>query len=121
MKKEYALYKGDELLIIGTIEEIAKHQNISVSTARFYRYPCYKKRRINSSDSKILIELENKEKEYAFYKGDELLCIGTIAEIAEHQNANPETIKYYGYPSYKKRIVDPTRSKILIEIDDKED
>lgn len=27
-KKKYALYKGKNLLMIGTLEEIAKHQNV---------------------------------------------------------------------------------------------
>ena len=33
--KEYALYKGDKLLIIGTIDEIAKNQNIQKKTIYF--------------------------------------------------------------------------------------
>lgn len=36
---EFALYKGDNLLSMGTIEEIAKEMNIKESTVLFYRTP----------------------------------------------------------------------------------
>lgn len=43
--KEYALYKGDKLLIIGTIDEIAKNQNVQKKTIYFYHSKAYLKRR----------------------------------------------------------------------------
>lgn len=46
-KREYALYKGDELIMIGTVEEIAKHQGVKESTIHFYHSPTYKKRTKN--------------------------------------------------------------------------
>ena len=39
MTNIYALYKGEELLIIGTIKEITKHQNVKEKTVRFYQCP----------------------------------------------------------------------------------
>lgn len=42
---EYALYKGDDLLAVGTVEEIAEHMNVSIRTVWFYQTPTYKKRR----------------------------------------------------------------------------
>lgn len=62
-----------------------------------------------------------KSKEYALYKGEELLCIGTIKQIAEHQGVQEETIKFYGTDSYKKRIskrMKSTDSKVLVCLDD---
>ena len=59
--KEYALYKGDNLLCIGTAKEIAKEQNVLVDTVMFYGTPTYKnrvKKRKNNRNSRILIELE---------------------------------------------------------------
>ncbi|WP_373815742.1 hypothetical protein [Jeotgalibaca porci] len=41
--------------------------------------------------------------EYALYKGDELLIIGTIAEIASRLKVKPKTIRFYGSPAYQKR------------------
>lgn len=55
------------------------------------------------------------QKEYALYKGDECLCIGTIKEIAKHQNVKEETVRFYGYPVHMKRIKE--NAKVLIEID----
>lgn len=42
-------------------------------------------------------------KEYALYKGDECLAIGTIKEIAEKMDVKYRTIKFYTTPSYKRR------------------
>lgn len=44
MKKEYALYKGEDCLAIGTIKEIAKQKNVKERTIYFYTTPTYKKR-----------------------------------------------------------------------------
>lgn len=42
--------------------------------------------------------------EYALYKGETCLSIGTIAVIAKELNISPETVKYYSRDSYKKRL-----------------
>lgn len=58
--KEYALYKGDTFLCIGTMKEIAKQRNITLETVRFYRTRAYKKRvekRKNSKNAMILIKI----------------------------------------------------------------
>ena len=43
-------------------------------------------------------------KEYAVYKGENLVCIGTAKECAEEMNVLPETIKFYTTPTYQKRL-----------------
>ena len=45
-------------------------------------------------------------KEYAFYKGEEILGIGTIKEIAEELNVLPSTIKYYGTNAYRNKLAE---------------
>jgi len=57
--KEYALYRGDTFLMIGTINEIAEAYNIKPSTVRFYASQVYKKRRENNKDYLILVEIED--------------------------------------------------------------
>jgi hypothetical protein len=42
--------------------------------------------------------------EYAFYKGEELLLIGTINEIAKARSVKRETINFYTTPTYTRRI-----------------
>lgn len=43
-EKTYALYKGDELLGVGTKKELAELLNIKIETLSFYYTPAYKKR-----------------------------------------------------------------------------
>ncbi|WP_291563676.1 MULTISPECIES: hypothetical protein [unclassified Clostridium] len=43
-------------------------------------------------------------KEYALYKGEEILCIGTAKEIAKKLDVLPETIMFYGTNTYKRRL-----------------
>lgn len=58
MKKEYALYKGEDCLAMGTIKEIAKQQNVKERTILFYGTPTYQKRRAKGKNYKVLIKLE---------------------------------------------------------------
>ncbi|MBF2618162.1 hypothetical protein IBB38_01785 [Listeria seeligeri] len=44
--------------------------------------------------------------EYAMYKGDDLLIIGTLTELAEFQKVKRETILFYATPTYQKRTTD---------------
>lgn len=53
-------------------------------------------------------------KEYALYKGDELLAMGTKREIAEKLGVSVSTITYYGTPSYAKRTSENARR--LVEL-----
>lgn len=51
----YALYKGEELLVIGTVKEIAQKMNVKVGTVFYYRTPTYKKR--TSENARRLVKL----------------------------------------------------------------
>lgn len=57
MNKEYALYKGEECLAIGTIREIAEKMKVKVRTITFYKTPTYKKRCKNSNKRLTMVEL----------------------------------------------------------------
>jgi len=61
-------------------------------------------------------------KEYALYKGDELIVVGTCSEIAEHQNVQKKTVWFWNSPAYKKRINSRKHThgnfKVLISLDD---
>lgn len=61
---EYALYKGEELLAIGTAKEIAEEMGIKATTIYYYQTPTYKKRlanRKNPSNARVLVRLEKDE------------------------------------------------------------
>lgn len=53
-------------------------------------------------------------KEYALYKGDELLAMGTKREIAEQLGVSASTIGYYGTPVCARRTSENGRR--LIEL-----
>ena len=61
--KEYALYKGENILAVGTIPEIARETGKSIGLLRHIRYPCYKKRiadrKQNKGGSLEMVELED--------------------------------------------------------------
>lgn len=44
----------------------------------------------------------NREKNYALYRGEKFLGIGTKKELAELLGVKVETISFYGTPAYKK-------------------
>ena len=43
-------------------------------------------------------------KEYAVYKGEKFICIGTAKECAEHMGVLEATIKFYLTPTYQRKI-----------------
>ena len=60
-------------------------------------------------------------KEYAIYKGDEFLAIGTAKELAEKFNVRPQTISYWSTPSYQKKGTGERGRKIAIPLEDDDD
>ncbi len=53
----YALYKGDEILTIGSIKELALYLNVSIETIRFYTTPTYRKR-CKKGNNYLVIRIE---------------------------------------------------------------
>lgn len=55
--------------------------------------------------------------EYALYKGDELLGIGTLKELANKTGVKPSAIYFYISPTYRKRSGESKNRRILIKLD----
>lgn len=54
-------------------------------------------------------------KEYAIYKGEECLAIGTIKELAKKLKVKERTIYFYTTATYKKRVkAGKNRREIII-------
>ena len=53
----YAMYQGDDLLVMGTLEEIADHQNTTIDNVRFMAYPSYHKRS-SGRNRRLVFKLE---------------------------------------------------------------
>lgn len=61
--------------------------------------------------------------EYALYKGDEFICLGTAKEIAEKVNLTPDYIQWLSTPAYKKRVLARStyeNAKIVIKLGEME-
>jgi hypothetical protein len=55
----YCLYKGEEFITTGNVDEIAEHVDKKPSTIKYYARESYKRRRTSAmSDSLILIKLD---------------------------------------------------------------
>lgn len=55
MVKIYALYKGENILAMGTMIQIANKMGVKLRTIQFYKTPTYKKR--NKNNFRELIEI----------------------------------------------------------------
>ncbi len=54
-------------------------------------------------------------KEYALYKGEELIGMGTVKELAKKLGVKPSTISYYHTPTYINRTSD-SKGRRLVEL-----
>ena len=57
--------------------------------------------------------------EYALYRGDKLLAIGTAKEIAKELGITERVVRHYSSPAYIKRTSE--RARRLIKIGDEND
>jgi hypothetical protein len=57
-KQVYALYKGDEFIDLGTIEELAKKEGIKPKTMSYFSKPAYKRKFKDDRNRKVLIKIE---------------------------------------------------------------
>lgn len=51
---DYALYHGDNFISLGTLKEISKQTNKTISTLKFYAAPSYWKRCATSNHFKLI-------------------------------------------------------------------
>jgi len=51
------------------------------------------------------------KKEYALYKGEEIIAMGSIREISEQTGKSQHFLRYMTYPIYTKRISQRTHRK----------
>lgn len=54
--------------------------------------------------------------EFALYKGDLLVSVGTAEEIARRQGVTAETIRYYSTPAHRRRASGTSRF-VAVRID----
>ena len=71
MIDEYALYKGEEFISLGTLKEISQETGMTENALRQLLCRSYKKRSKNSNRCKVLIKLGDKNKEEEFEEFEE--------------------------------------------------
>lgn len=59
--REYALYKGEDLIQFGTRKELADFLGVKESTIRFYESPAYQRR--HSGSGLAVVEITGWDKE----------------------------------------------------------
>ena len=58
-----------------------------------------------------------KKQEYALYKGDKFIDLGTVTELARRNGLSKSTIMFYSSPAYIKRIKKKDKCYIVIKIE----
>ncbi|MCT6927408.1 MAG: hypothetical protein M3Z89_05130 [Lysinibacillus fusiformis] len=57
--------------------------------------------------------------EYALYKGDQMVAIGTVKEIAADRGVKPNTIRFYMSGAYQRRSESEVNNRLqLIKLED---
>ncbi len=57
--------------------------------------------------------------EYALYKGEQMIAIGTVKEIAADCGVKPSTIRFYQSKAYQRRSKSEVNNRLqLIKIED---
>ncbi|UED81062.1 LuxR C-terminal-related transcriptional regulator [Lysinibacillus sp. CD3-6] len=58
-------------------------------------------------------------KEYALFKGEQMVAIGTVEEIAEERGVKPKTIQFYMSKVYQRRAKSEVNNRLqLIKLED---
>lgn len=82
---------------------------------------------INNTISKgsVLAVRPRSTKEYAVYKGESLICMGTMRECAEQMGILVQTVRFYLTPAYQRRLAGRKKARNYISIfemkDDEDD
>ena len=63
MAKDFALYKGDRFLTLGSRKELAAYLGVRVDTITFYSSPTYKKRAKEDGNAIVVIRIEDDEED----------------------------------------------------------
>ena len=62
-----------------------------------------------------------KLKEYAIFKGENMIAMGNYKEICEKLNISYQTFRYYGTNTYKKRTKEENARRLVCLNDNTED
>lgn len=58
------------------------------------------------------------KRDYAVYRGDEFVTVGTQAEVARELGVKPDTIYFWSTPTYNKRLKKDSKALVSIRLED---
>lgn len=59
--------------------------------------------------------------EFAVYKGEDFICIGTLQECADHMGVLVETVRFYTTDTYRRRVAKRKNARNYITVTELED
>lgn len=63
---------------------------------------------------------KTKLREYALYKGEKFISVGTSVELASLWGVSPKTIRFWSTPYYRRKFKDDKNRLICIKLEDDE-
>ncbi|MEX1120595.1 MAG: hypothetical protein WED82_00580 [Balneolales bacterium] len=99
--KFYAAYKGGKFLGKGTLAEVAEILGVSKNVVYSLSSPYHHEHK--GPNRKWVEKLHDGLNEYALYRGEEMLTIGTVDELAEFAGVKTSTIRWLSTPSNASR------------------
>lgn len=71
--------------------------------------------------TKPVIRIRKGTEEFAVYRGEEFICMGTLQECADHMGVSIKTMSFYTFPVYQRRVAErknPRNYITVTELDD---
>ena len=111
-QKLFCAYRGDELLSIGTVKELAEEMGVTENSVRFMKSPTYHARAL--SERRVLIyALEDEEMSELDKKYNEVRKMCTKARI-DGEEIKPEIVQYFKL--FKKEYAEQLRkTKVILK------
>lgn len=111
--RTFHLYEDNEYILTGIVKEIAEYLDFSHN---WVNYLIRENKTTKVRGKLISFELASDpyELEYALYKGENLLAIGTLEEIAEQTGKSLQRVKYYRTPRAKREALHWKTPTVLV-------
>ena len=58
------------------------------------------------------------KRDYAVYRGDEFVTVGTQAEVARELGVKPDTIYFWSTPTYNNRLKEGSKALTAFKLED---
>lgn len=114
--RKYHVYEDDEIQFTGSTSEIADYLGYQT---RWVHYLANNNRIIEKDGRtiRLVVAYDPVEAEFAMYKGEDLIAIGTLEEIADQTGKSLERVKYYRTPKAKRMAKQFKKPTVLVSLD----